>query len=173
MSEISRQNRSMQAQFFRGVQDKNPYAALGRATSYLMTKPAFANLQFGHWARTLTGQINRKHYFFIVNGDATQGFLGWALVNEEHARLWANGKADIGHALSVDGDCIVVNAWAADNDAVMKFSIEEARRRIPRDKKKIFFKRFYSDGRIRMSCLDAEKFIEKANRNEEYSKGAA
>jgi hypothetical protein len=45
---------------------KDPYIALGLAVSHLMTKPAFANLRFGDWSRILTGQINRKHYYFAV-----------------------------------------------------------------------------------------------------------
>ena len=41
--------------------------ALGLAVSHLMTKPAFANLRFGDWSRVLVGQINRKHYAFVVD----------------------------------------------------------------------------------------------------------
>ena len=58
----------------------NPYAALGLAVSHLMTKPAFANLKFGAWSRILVGQINRKHYCFVVDGkNQIQGFMGWAV----------------------------------------------------------------------------------------------
>ena len=46
---------------------ENPYIALGLAVNHLMTKPAFANLRFGDWSRILTGQINRKHYYFAVD----------------------------------------------------------------------------------------------------------
>jgi hypothetical protein len=59
---------------------KDPYIALGLAVSHLMTKPAFAKLQFGDWSRILTGQINRKHYYFAVDSkNQIQGFIGWAL----------------------------------------------------------------------------------------------
>ena len=46
---------------------QDPYIALGLAVSHLMTKPAFASLRFGDWSRILTGQINRKHYYFAVD----------------------------------------------------------------------------------------------------------
>ena len=49
--------------------------ALGLAVNHLMTKPAFANLRFGDWSRILVGQINRKHYYFAVDGkNQIQGF---------------------------------------------------------------------------------------------------
>src|SRR5436190_24108557 len=44
----------------------NPYVALGLAVNHLMTKPAFAARRFGEWSRILVGQINRKHYYFVV-----------------------------------------------------------------------------------------------------------
>src|SRR4051812_46208654 len=63
---------------------KDPYIALGLAVSHLMTKPAFANLRFGDWSRILTGQINRKHYYFAVDRkNQIQGFMGWAVTSKE------------------------------------------------------------------------------------------
>ena len=42
-----------------------------------MNMPAFANLRFGHWSQTLVGQINRKHYYFVVDSkNKIQGFSG-------------------------------------------------------------------------------------------------
>ena len=49
---------------FRLYRPNQPLMALGLAVNYLMTKPAFANLRFGEWARVLIGQINRGHYAF-------------------------------------------------------------------------------------------------------------
>ena len=64
-------------QTLRLFRPENPAAALGLAVSHLMTKPAFARLQFGDWSRILVGQINRKHYCFAVDGDGqVQG--SWA-----------------------------------------------------------------------------------------------
>ena len=70
---------------FKVFQPANPYIALGMAVSHLMTKPAFANLQFGDWSRVLTGQINRKHYCFVVDGR-----------NQVHAQ--AEDNVDLQHA---------------------------------------------------------------------------
>jgi hemolysin-activating ACP:hemolysin acyltransferase len=65
---------------------QNAYVALGMAVSHLMTKPAFANLRFGDWSRILTGQINRKHYYFAIDSkNQIQGFVGWALASKENA----------------------------------------------------------------------------------------
>jgi hypothetical protein len=47
---------------------ESPTVALGLAVSHLMTKPAFAQLKFGDWSRVLVGQINRKHYRFVLDG---------------------------------------------------------------------------------------------------------
>ncbi|MEL7488152.1 MAG: toxin-activating lysine-acyltransferase [Pseudomonadota bacterium] len=150
----------------KAVRDPNPFSALGRAVSYMMTKPAFANLKFGHWSRTLTGQINRNHYFFIVQNKNVCGFIGWAMTSEQNADAWADAGASIDSKDGANGDCLVVNAWAADDDAVMAFSLQEAKRQIPRQAKRIYFKRFYKDGRVRVSRLDASKFVGKAVRAE-------
>ena len=97
------------------VRPDNPAAALGRAVSYLMTKPAFAKLQFGDWSRILVGQINRKHFCFVVDGASqVQGFMGWALASEEHAKAWAEGRRALAFEDSLRGDCMVVNAFAAE-----------------------------------------------------------
>lgn len=143
----------------RAAQDPNAFAALGRAVSYMMTKPAFANAPFGHWAKTLTGQINRKHYFFVMRSDKVVGFLGWAFVDEAKAQLWVEGKADIGFSDSVNGDCIVVNAWASDDDDVHRFIVKELRR-VGHMKKRLYGKRFYKDGRTRPVILEVNDFVE-------------
>src|ERR687895_2649646 len=79
-------------QALRLFQPSSPAAALGLAVSHLMTKPAFAKLQFGDWSRILVGQINRRHYCFAVDAAGqVQGFMGWALTSEENAKGWAEG----------------------------------------------------------------------------------
>ena len=81
-------------QALRLVRPDNPAAALGRAVSYLMTKPAFAKLAFGDWSRILVGQINRKHFCFAVDGAGqVQGFMGWALASEETCQGLGRGRA--------------------------------------------------------------------------------
>jgi hemolysin-activating ACP:hemolysin acyltransferase len=149
---------STKPQPLRAAQDPNAFAALGRAVSYMMTKPAFANAPFGHWAKTLTGQINRKHYFFVTRGDKVAGFVGWAFVDEAKARLWVEGKADIGFGDSVNGDCVVINAWASDDEGVNRFILEEMRRRVLA-RKRVFAKRFYKDGRVRPVILELNDIL--------------
>src|SRR5690348_7191791 len=86
----------------------NSYAALGLAVNHLMTKPAFANCKFGDWSRILVGQINRKHYWLVVDANnQIQGFLGWALTSKDKAEAWVEGKAGLSYQDSQDGDCVV------------------------------------------------------------------
>jgi hypothetical protein len=59
------------------IQVDDPARAIGTAVSYLMSKPAFARLPFGHWARVLISQINRRHYLFVSRGKIIVGFFGW------------------------------------------------------------------------------------------------
>jgi hemolysin-activating ACP:hemolysin acyltransferase len=141
------------------VRPDNPAAALGRAVSYLMTKPAFAKLQFGDWSRILVGQINRKHFCFVVDSAGQMhGFMGWALASEEHAKAWAEGRRALSFEDSLRGDCMVVNAFAAESNTVTRFLVEEARR-IASDKTAIYFKRHYKDGRARAARLPINAFV--------------
>jgi len=133
-------------QTLRLFQPNSPAAALGLAVSHLMTKPAFAKLQFGDWSRILVGQINRKHFCFVVDGAGqVQGFMGWALASEEHAQ----GR---------DGDCVVVNAFSANSTRVTRFLVEEARR-VFKDKSTINFKRHYKDVTTRVARVSVNNFI--------------
>jgi hemolysin-activating ACP:hemolysin acyltransferase len=133
---------------YRTVRDPNAYAALGRAVSYLMTKPSFAAQPFGQWSRTLTGQINRNHYFLVAQGAKTVGFVGWALVDEDKAKSWLEGRGDMISNECLDGECMVINAWAADDSAVNRFVLQELRKYAV-GRKAAYAKRFYKDGRVR------------------------
>jgi hemolysin-activating ACP:hemolysin acyltransferase len=138
----------------------NPAAALGLAVSHLMTKPAFARLRFGDWSRILTGQINRKHYCFVIDGAGqVQGFMGWALASEEHAQAWADGSRALTFDDSQHGNCVVINAFAANSNQATRFLIEEARRSF-RDKTALFFKRHYKDGSTRVSRVSVNEFVD-------------
>ena len=93
---------------------QSPYVALGLAVNQLMTKPAFAKLRFGDWSRILVGQINRKHYYFAVDdNNQIQGFMGWAVTSEEKAEAWLEGRGELSFEDSLEGDCVIFNAWAA------------------------------------------------------------
>ena len=137
----------------------NPAAALGLAVSHLMTKPAFARLQFGDWSRVLVGQINRKHYCFAVDGEGqVQGFMGWALASEAHAKAWAEGTRPLTFEDSCRGDHVVVNAFSANSTKVTRFLVDEARRAF-KDKTTLYFKRHYKDGTTRIAHMPLNEFI--------------
>ena len=138
------------------MQVDDPHAALGVAVRLFLDDPKFARLTFGHWASTLLGQINRRHYRFILNGNEVVGFLGWCFADEVHAEAWVAG-ADLPFELSQAGDCMIINAWVARSAIVNRFVLNEARL-ISKNKKWIFFKRYYAAGRMRPMKLSVNKF---------------
>ena len=143
----------------RVVRPQNSYVALGLAVDHLMTKPAFAKLRFGDWSRILVGQINRKHYCFAVDSkNQIQGFMGWAVTSKEKAEAWVEGRGGLSFADSLDGDCVVFNAWAASTGKVNRFLLGEARKVIA-GKDTVFFKRFYKDGTVRPARLRVNDLV--------------
>jgi hemolysin-activating ACP:hemolysin acyltransferase len=127
----------------------SPAASLGLATEYLSTKPAFAKLPFGDWSQVLFHQVARGHYFFVVDHDRRIcGFLGWALTDERLAELWVEGRTGLKNDECLAGDCVIVNAWSANTIEVNGF-IREAMRKLFADRRAIYFKRHYPDGRER------------------------
>jgi hemolysin-activating ACP:hemolysin acyltransferase len=138
---------------------ESPTAALGLAVSHLMTKPAFANLKFGEWSRILVGQINRKHYCFVIdNKNQVQGFLGWAITTKEHAEAWVENRSGLSYENSLEGDCIIFNAWAATSQKVNRVLLEHARK-VMEGKDMVYFKRFYKDGTNRPARLRVNEFV--------------
>src|SRR5687768_14299915 len=116
------------APVLRVMRPDKPVVALGLAVNHLMTKPAFANLRFGEWTGILVGQINRKHYYFVVDaGQRIRGFIGWAVTTREKAEAWVEGRAALSYGDCSSGNCIVFNAWAADNGQVNRFLLDVAR----------------------------------------------
>jgi hemolysin-activating ACP:hemolysin acyltransferase len=137
----------------------DPFAALGLAVNHLMTKPAFGNLKFGDWSRILVGQINRKHFFFVVDDKKqVQGFCGWALANKANAEAWAEGRGALSFKDSMQGECVIFNAWAGTSLKVNRFILHEARKVIA-DKELVYFKRHYKDGTTRTSRLTVTEFV--------------
>jgi hemolysin-activating ACP:hemolysin acyltransferase len=137
----------------------SPYVALGLAVNHLMTKPAFAVLKFGEWSRILVGQINRKHYYFVVDAkNQIQGFIGWAITNKDKAEAWVEGRGGLSYEDSFDGECIIFNAWAASNGKVNRFLLQEARK-IMLGKEMVYFKRHYKDGSTRAQRLRVNEFV--------------
>jgi len=138
---------------------ENPYVALGLAVSHLMTKPAFANLRFGDWSRILTGQINRKHYYFAIDSEnRIQGFVGWAFASQEKAEAWVEGRSGVSFGDSLEGDCVIFNAWAASTPEANRFLVSQSREIID-GKDMIYFKRHYKDGSTRPGRLRVNDFV--------------
>jgi hemolysin-activating ACP:hemolysin acyltransferase len=136
----------------------NPYVALGLAVSHLMTKPAFAQLKFGDWSRILVGQINRKHFLFVVDGkNEVQGFLGWALTSKDKAEAWVEGRGGLTYDDSKDGECIVFNAWASTSAKVNRMLLHEARK-VMQGRQIMYYKRHYKDGTTRPVRLAVNDF---------------
>jgi len=141
------------------VKVANPATALGLAVSHLMLKPAFAKLQFGDWSRILVGQINRKHYYFAVDGkNQIQGFMGWAATSKENAEAWVEGRRNFSFEESLSGDCLVFNAWAANSSKVNRFLLSAART-VMEGKDTVYFKRHYPDGTTRPGRLRVNDFV--------------
>lgn len=140
------------------VRPDNAYVALGLAVSHLMTKPAFASLRFGEWSRVLVGQINRKHFYFVVDSkNAVQGFLGWAVCSKQHAEAWLTGR-ELSFDESRDGDCIIFNAWAGGKGPVNR-ALLEAARKVMVGKDTVYFKRHYKNGTTRPMRLRVNEFV--------------
>jgi hemolysin-activating ACP:hemolysin acyltransferase len=138
----------------------SPYVALGLAVNHLMTKPAFAALRFGEWSRILVGQINRKHYYFVVDAkNQIQGFVGWAVTSRDKAEAWVEGRGGLSYEDSHGGDCIIFNAWAASSGKVNRFLLQQVARKIMVGKETVYFKRHYKDGTTRPVRLNVNDFV--------------
>ena len=139
----------------------DPFAALGLAVNHLMTKPAFANLRFGEWSRILVGQINRKHFCFVLDAkNKVQGFLGWALTTKAKAEAWVEGRGGLSYQDSLQGECIVFNAWSSSGLKVNRILLHEARKDMI-GKEMAYFKRHYKDGTTRPSRLTVNEFVDQ------------
>ena len=150
-----------QAPALRILKPASAAAALGLAVSHLMTKPAFANLRFGDWSRTLVGQINRKHYCFVVDGNnQVQGFLGWALASKANAEAWVEGRAAVSVEDGSQGDCIIFNTWASSSTEAMRLLMIEARKAAT-GRQTAYFKRRYPDGTTRPARLTVNEFVDR------------
>jgi hemolysin-activating ACP:hemolysin acyltransferase len=140
-------------------QPDEPTIALGLAVSHLMTRAAFARLRFGEWSRILVGQINRRHYRFVLDDkDRVVGFCGWALATREAAEAWVEGHASSSHDTAKEGECIVFNAWTADTTQINRFLLDAARRAML-GKETAYFKRLYKDGRTRPVRVNVNEFV--------------
>ena len=138
---------------------KDPAASLGLAVEFLSKKPAFARLQFGEWSQVLFYQVARGHCFFVVDQDRrVRGFLGWALTPQALAEQWVEGRAGPRNDECRDGDCVIVNAFAAESAGANRF-IVDMMRKLFASKWTLYFKRHYPDGRTRPTRLSVNDFV--------------
>jgi tetratricopeptide (TPR) repeat protein len=138
---------------------KSPAAALGLAVEFLSKKPAFAKLQFGEWSQVLFYQVVRGHFFFVVDQDRrVRGFLGWALTPQALAEQWVEGRAGLRNEDCCEGDCVIVNAFAAETGSANRF-IVDAMRKLFAGKRTLYFKRHYPDGRTRRTRINVNDFV--------------
>ena len=107
---------------------KDPAAALGLAVEFLSKKPAFARLQFGEWSQVLFYQVARGHFLFAVDRNRrVQGFLGWALTSDTLAEQWVEGRGGLKSEQCREGDCVIVNVFAAETGGVKRFIVNAMR----------------------------------------------
>jgi tetratricopeptide (TPR) repeat protein len=138
---------------------KDPASALGLAVEFLSKKPAFAKLQFGEWSQVLFYQVARRHFFFVVDQDRrVRGFLGWALTPQALAEKWVEGRGGLRNEECREGDCVIVNAFAADTAGSRRF-IVDTMRKLFADRRTLYFKRHYPDGRTRPTRLNVNDFV--------------
>lgn len=128
-------------------------ARFARSVAFLMTKPAFARAPFGHIARMLAGQANRGHCAFLQRDGRTVGFIGWAFVTEALGESWLRDGRDVSDAEARSGDCVLVNAWAAEDGAASR-AILDALPALFAGRRRLYARRFYGDGRVRPMRLD-------------------
>lgn len=128
---------------------ESPVVALGLAVNHLMSRRAFAQLRFGECSRLLVGQINRKHYCFVLNAtDQVVGFLGWAVTSRETAEAWLENHTAFSDAEAREGSCILFNAWSAATSDVNPL-LWQAARQAARGKETAYFRRVYGDGTVK------------------------
>ncbi|PSJ17739.1 toxin-activating lysine-acyltransferase [Nitrosomonas supralitoralis] len=137
----------------------NPAQALGFAVSYLMTKPAFARLPFGHWSRILVGQINRGHYLIASDNGRIVGFLGWALTTQKKGEMWLAEQGELSFEDSQAGEILLINAWASESNDITHIILERLRE-IGRAQIMVYFKRHYPNGRTRPGRLSVNAFVD-------------
>ena len=138
-----------------------PATALGLAVEFLMKEPVFARLPFGDWSQVLIGQINRDQFFLVVDAQRrVQGFLGWAFTQERLAERWVESRASLTDEDCREGDCVIINAWAASSTAAHRLLIDEGLKLFAR-KLRIYARRYNIRGRPRPLRIGGHEAADK------------
>lgn len=69
----------------------HPGQALGSALHYVARREPFASFRAADLVATLSGEIDRGHYRFAIDGARVLGYLGWALYDAPVAARCAAG----------------------------------------------------------------------------------
>lgn len=81
--------------------------------------------------------------------------LGWALTGETLAEEWAEGRRQLRSDECKDGDCVIINVFAADfPDATRALSEEGIK--VLEGKRLFYAKRYYANGRTRPLRMPGE-----------------
>ena len=138
-------------------QDKNPVMGMGRAVGHLMTFPEFAAMRFGNLSRLIAGQVNRKHYFFLLQEQKIVGYCGWALTSIEDADAWLDENRPVSFVAGMEGPCCVINIWQASTPGANR-AIARILRTTLSDQTHLYARRFYADGRVRRVRLNVNQY---------------
>jgi hypothetical protein len=84
--------------------------------------------------------------------------LGWALTQQALAEQWVEGRAGLRNDECREGDCVIVNAFAADTAGANRF-IVDTMRKLFASKRTLYFKRHYPNGRTRPTRLSVNEFV--------------
>ncbi|MEO1198100.1 MAG: toxin-activating lysine-acyltransferase [Pseudomonadota bacterium] len=143
------------------AREKTPAAGIGHAAVYLMSDPVFSRLRFGQLTRLLTGQANRGHYLFVMDGPRIVGFAGWALTSHDIAERWLAN--DLAHDIDgTDGPACTINIWKADTGPVNTAIVRGLRMSLPKQTT-LYARRFYPDGTIRPVRLPVARIVSRTH----------
>jgi hypothetical protein len=80
------------------------------------------------------------------------------VTTKDNAEAWVEGRRGLSFENSMEGECIIFNAWAASSQKVNRFLLDQARK-IMEGKETVYFKRYYKDGTTRPSRLRVNEFV--------------
>ena len=130
-----------------------PLTAFARAVGHLMTRPAFANAPFGHIARALAGQVNRGHYAFVHRARRSSASSAGRWSRNPLPRPGSRARAASPSAEARGGRLHPPELLAGRQPRRHRALIEFLAAKFP-DKRRLYAKRHYPDGRIRPLRLD-------------------
>ena len=84
--------------------------------------------------------------------------MGWAVTSKEKAEAWVEGRGGLSFEDSLEGNCLIFNAWAANTPQANRFLVSKARE-IMEGKDTVYFKRHYKDGSTRPVRLRVNDFV--------------